>query len=414
MSYISRIACIVFSFYVAAGGASAQTLTTLYSFTGGADGQGLSAQKLALDSAGNIYGVSCGGSNGNGSVFKLDPNVTPANLTVLYSFKGAADGAIPYCDYNGGVIYSGGTLYGSTVSGGDLPCGDIPGQGCGVLFKVPARQLGKETVLHTFTGSPNDGDYPTRILLQKGSLYGTTRGGGANGDGAVFKLNSSAGKWTESLLYSFSDNPDGSHPTGFVRDAATGNLYGITADGGGAGSSGCVGNNWGTIFKLDASGHESVLYRFSGGADGGYCDDGNPSLIRDGSGNLYGTTFWGGDPSCFRGIFWGCGYVFKFDPTTTKLTHLHDFTPAEAYGDSTDQVVRDSKGNLYGPLYALPNGAVFKLNKSHVLTQLYDFTNGSDGGGPGSVVRDSKGNLYGVTVSGGQYGYGTIFRITPQ
>ncbi len=387
--------------------AQAQTYTVLYQFKGAADGQGV-PQRLALDSLGNIYGTSFGGSNGNGSVFKLD---TSDDLTVLYSFSGGADGGIPYFDAGAEVIHSGGVLYGHTAYGGDLSCNGFGvGLGCGVVFKVLTRQVGKETVIHTFHDSANDGYSSVKLLLQKGSLYGTTLGGGTNDFGTVFELTPSHGIWTESLLYSFEGGTDGANAAGLERDVASGNLYGVTRDGGGAGS--CwAGPNWGTIFQLDASGHETVLHRFSGGYDGGYCDLGYPNLIKSGS-NLYGTTSFGGDlTSCPNG---GCGYVFKFDLRTGKLAHLHDFTAAE--GGTPYGVVRDAAGNLYGATgsqgSATP-GFVFKLDKKGNFIELHPSGNGADSGGPGPVVLDSKGNLYGVTEGDGQFGYGTIYKITP-
>jgi uncharacterized repeat protein (TIGR03803 family) len=214
----------------------------------------------------------------------------------------------------GGVVRdSVGNLYGTTNYGGDLGC--YSPDGCGTVFKID--RTGKESVLHAFTGA-SDGAFPKGALIRdsEGNLYGTTYEGGNEscgpGCGVVFQLNP-AGK--EIILHSFTGPPDGKWPDGqtagpgLVRDAA-GNLYGTTQFGGAAG--GCYGDGCGTIFKLDASGHETVLYSFTGGADGSVPQD----LILDAAGNLYGTTNFGGysGGDCARNYYVGCGVVFKLSP----------------------------------------------------------------------------------------------------
>jgi uncharacterized repeat protein (TIGR03803 family) len=140
-----------------------------------------------------------------------------------------------------------------------------------------------------------------------GNLYGTTLAGGnlACGCGVVFKLNTT-GK--ETVLHRFTGGADGRNPglAGLVRDSA-GNLYGATATGGFTGGV-CAPNGCGTVFKLDTTGKKTVLHSFTGKADGAYPDAG---LVRDAAGNLYGTTYSGGDLACGGG---GCGVVFKLTP----------------------------------------------------------------------------------------------------
>ena len=157
---------------------------------------------------------------------------------------------------------------------------------------------GKESVLHSFAGHPTDGASPYSSLARDtaGNLYGTTAQGGAFGDGAVFKLDTS-GKLT--LLHSFSGGADGANPyAGLLRDAA-GNFYG-TAYSGGSGS--CFADQGcGVVFKLDTTGKETVLRSFDG-TDGQYPTAG---LSRDTAGNLYGTTYRG---------FSSFGVVFKLTP----------------------------------------------------------------------------------------------------
>ncbi len=196
---------------------------------------------------------------------------------------------------------------------------------------------------------------------------------------------------TYSVLYSFKGGADGQVPMGsLIRDAA-GNLYGTTFTGG-------VPDR-GTVFKLDSTGNETVLYTFSG-ADGG-----NPfaGMIRDAAGNLYGTTGNGGVFTCY-GIPGGCGTVFKLDPTGT-LTVLHSFDGSDGSGPFAG-LVYDNEGNLYGTTAQGGDltcdggntcGVVFKLDKKGVLTVLHTFTGGADGNNPSAtLIRDAGGNLYGT------------------
>jgi uncharacterized repeat protein (TIGR03803 family) len=255
---------------------------------------------LMMDAAGNLYGTALfGGSaactfgpGGCGVVWKLAPN---GILTMLHEFTDA-DGANP----QGGVILDlGGNLYGTTESGGLNDCGSLGFPlGCGVVFKLTPNPDGTwaESVLHEFTGA--DGADPRGLIFDPaGNLYGTAGGGGANNDGVVFKLTPGPdGTRTETTLHSFT-GADGENPIAAPLFDAAGNLYGMTAQGG--------GSNWGVVFRLapnaDGSWTESVLHAFTGGADGGNPDAG---LIFDAAGNLYSTTNNGGES----------GVVFKLTP----------------------------------------------------------------------------------------------------
>jgi uncharacterized repeat protein (TIGR03803 family) len=156
-----------------------------------------------------------------------------------------------------------------------------------------------------------------------------------------------------------------------------------------------------------------VLHSFAY-ADGAFPEAG---LVMDSSGNLYGTTTGGGSSTNCPN---GCGTVFRLDPSGT-LTMLHTFS----YGDGYSPVaalVRDPSGNLYGTTFyggSSGYGTVFKLDPSGTLTVLHSFS-GSEGENPkGVLVRDSSGNLYGTTYYGGSSysyystGYGTVFGIAP-
>jgi uncharacterized repeat protein (TIGR03803 family) len=369
----------------------------LYTFTGGTDGATPSASPVQ-DEEGNLYGTTGYGGDlnaclsyyfgtGCGTVFKADPE---GKYTVLYSFTGGADGAVPYA---GVTRDKKGNLYGTTVYGGDLSCGS--GAGCGVVFKLDPA--GKETVLYTFTGGA-DGATPYGGLVQdqEGNLYGTTFYGGdlscgsRGGCGVVFKLDP-GGKYT--VLYSFTGGADGGLPYAGVIQDKKGDLYG-TASGGGI-------SNAGVVFKVDPTSKETVLYTFSGGADGS-----SPlaSLVRDQDGNLYGTAS--------RGGISNAGVVFKVDPTG-KETVLHAFIGVADGATPYGGLVQDQKGNLYGTTFIGGGGGgyrcsvdgcgvVFKLDPAGKETVLYTFTGGADGGLPhAGVIQDKKGNLYGTTSYGG-------------
>jgi uncharacterized repeat protein (TIGR03803 family) len=286
-----------------------------------------------------------------------------------------------------------GNLYGTTISGGVGACTDGDLSGCGVVFKV--TPAGKEIVLYSFTGGA-DGAAPQRGLQldANGNLYGTTPSGGAYGFGTVFKVDQNG---NETVLYSFTGGADGGNPySGLVRDAQ-GNLYGVAGP---------------VVFTLDEKGNETVLYTFTGGADGSP----NGRLLRDANGNLYGTTAGGGT--------YGFGKVFKLD-TSGKEHVLYSFCPQG--GICTDGavpfagVIQDTAGNLYGTTSQGGTagwGTVFELNTSGKQKVLHSFTYG-DGALPSfGVIRDTNGNLYGTTVYGGiqkktcTLGCGVIFKVT--
>lgn len=247
----------------------------------------------------------------------------------------------------------------------------------------------------------------------------------------VFAESASAQSYTLTLLYSFTGPPDGEWPLGIVLDSQ-GNLYGST-ELGGLPSCGPVARptvTCGTVFKLDTSGQETVLHRFTAGDGDGMIPFGEGSVIRDSQGSLYGTTYYGGDLGCFTdGEVYGCGMVFKLDPSGRE-TVLHIFEGA-SQGDGaapTAPLVQDGLGNLYGttsnggdgqcnPLFGGPPGCgtVFKIDTAGHETVLHRFVGGNgDGELPfAGLILDARGNLYGTTIFGGRYQYGTVFRVDP-
>jgi uncharacterized repeat protein (TIGR03803 family) len=279
--------------------------TVLYSFSGGTDGGIPDSVTMGVD--GNLYGVtafggdvSCSGGfwagYGCGVVFKLDRS---GNETVLYSFSGVPDGAVPFSFL---TMDESGNIYGAAQYGGSLPNPAVcSGNGCGTVFRLD--RSGKLTVLHTFTGGA-DGFQPNGPVLldDKGNLYGNTEYGGdlTCNCGVVFKLDW-RGKLT--VLHTFTGGADGAVPNSGMTWGLDGNLYGTTYFGGAA--------NVGTVFEVTTKGKEKVLHSFADLADGVY-----PAavLITDKEGNLYGGTQGGGDLSCKSPFGSGCGVVFKFKP----------------------------------------------------------------------------------------------------
>src|ERR1022692_672141 len=401
--------------------------TVLHTFTGGADGSFPNAGVIR-DSSGNLYGTTSSGGTANaGVVYTLD---AAGRETVLYSFTGGADGSFPYA----GVIRdSAGNLYGTTLVGGPAELGEV--------FELDAA--GNETVLFSFPG-PTDGEWPTAGVIRDpaGNLYGTTEYGGRANAGVVYKVNT-AGR--EKVLYSFTGGADGSFPyAGVIRDSA-GNLYGTTTAGG--------ASNSGVVYKVNTAGQETVLYSFTGAADGGLPFAG---VIRDSAGNLYGTTTAGGASNSgvvykvntagqetvlysfgaggsfpYAGVipdsagnFYGttssggtanAGVVYKLDPAG-NYTVLYSFTLDGGYPRAG--VIRDSVGNLYGTTSSggtANAGVVYMLDTAGRETVLYSFTGyPNDGGQPyAGVIRDSAGNLYGTTYDGGTSGAGVVYKLKP-
>lgn len=370
---------------------------TIYAPPGNAGGDGQGG--LTVDAQGKLYGAtSAGGSNYSGAVFKLAPGASGAYVaTVLYNFTGGADGGDPV---GGMLVDAAGNIYGTAQLGG--------GNNVGTLFMLAPDGSGgyTQSVLHSFTGGA-DGSYPNPGLIAdtSGTIYGTVSYGGS-GNGTVFALTHSGSGFTMSILYTFAGGNDGRRPFGgLVRDAA-GNLYGTTSAGG--------ASNAGTVFRLAPSGSgyvESVLYTFTGGADGAYP---NGSLAMDAAGNLYGSTVAGGVA--------GGGTVFKLAPKTGggyAQTVLHSFAGGTDGNNPYCSVYVDAGGSLYGTTIsggASYSGTVFRLvpgtGGSYTQNVLYSFTGGTDGGQPyAGVVADAAGNIWGLDTVGGASNVGAVFEI---
>ena len=396
--------------------AQAQKFKVLHTFRGPNGGSPVGV--LVRDASGNLYGSTIGGGTGNcskmgcGTTFKLNK---AGKEVWLYSFKGG-NGLNP----DAGLLRdAAGNLFGTTVYGGNTNC--APPEGCGTVFKL-SKTGKKETVLHKFTGTP-DGWFPEALLVEDkaGNLYGTTYLGGTSGVGTVFKMDAT-GK--ETILHSFTGPPNGGGDgaysyDGVIRDKV-GNLYGVTFEGGAYGA--------GVVYKLDATGQETLLYSFAGGSGGANPDS---VLLFDPQGNLYGTTENGGNSEC-GGT--GCGIVYELSPQsdgswmeTTLYTFCSLSNCADGEIPGTGPLVRDSAGNLYGTTFFGGDyrncngdacGVVFKLDTTGKETVLHSFTGGADGANPtAGLTMDSSGNLYGATEAGGatcytSYTCGVVFNIT--
>jgi uncharacterized repeat protein (TIGR03803 family) len=381
--------------------ARAQTYTILHNFTGGSDGVDPEAG-VTLDAAGNLYGTAFYTHAGAGNGSIFKIKPSDQVFSPLYEFAGGSDGANPFY----GVVFGpDGSLYGTTENGG---------LGFGTVFKLqPPLTICKsvlcpwgKTILYTFAGG-SDGSMPEAssnlIFDQAGNIYGTTGFGGQFGQGTVYELTRPGGGWTKTILHSFGASGDGAIPTHNVTFDSNGNLYGTTYVGGNSGD--------GIIYQLVHSGSgwtENILASLSRSTTLG----GIPlaGLIIDRSGNLYGATSSGGTG--------GGGTVFEMSPSGSGFTITILASLAGGYqGGSYGNLVMDSTGNLYGTALndgAYGYGSVFKLTSpGWTLSSLHDFRF-TDGANPtGDLTIDASGNLYGTTDDGGANRNGVVFEITP-
>jgi uncharacterized repeat protein (TIGR03803 family) len=342
--------------------------TVLHSFAGGADGEEPLAPAIR-DAAGNLYGSTAkGGINQAGTIFKID---AAGVESVLYAFTGGKDGRSPQSPV---ILDSAGNLYGTTNRGGVA--------NAGVVFKLSGA--GQLTTLYSFPNSAQGHPAAGLVFDSAGNLYGTTEGLYPTYAGMVYKLNP-AGQ--ETTLYAFTGGADGAEAMSALVLDPEGNLYGTTYAGGPA--------KLGTVYEVSSTGQETVLYAFLGALDGALPSAG---VIADPEGNLYGTTAYGGT--------FNAGTVFKVDPSGHQ-TILYNFAGGTDAAYPSASVTRDADGNLYGTTTnggAANYGTVYKLDTTGHETVLYSFTGGTDGGAPyASVVLDPAGNLYGTAVIGGAH-----------
>lgn len=314
----------------------------------------------------------------------------------LLTFTGT-NGSGPY---TGLIKDSRGRFYGATVNGG--------ANGAGAVFRLTMSAKGKwnEKVLYSFGQAASDGAYPQMAYLvndRRGNLYGTATGGGANGEGIVFKLAPGALTWKETILYSFTGGNDGGQPIGGVTLDAKGNVYGTTNVGGG--SANC-GSGCGVVFELirgkKGTWTEAVLHAFTGIPSGYQCnvayDGANPyrtTLALDSAGNIFGTTSQGGEGCGSFGTDWELSPGGGGSWTYTQL-HVPGGSDYGQYPDAG--MVLDGQGNLYG---TAAGGGIFELVKSQgYLEQILYQGNANDQGDYDTVTFDNSGDLIWTSQSG--------------
>jgi uncharacterized repeat protein (TIGR03803 family) len=263
----------------------------VYNFGKKGDGSYPESKLIAVD--GLLYGTTLeGGMHQRGTVFET---TLSGNERVLHSFEGApSDGGHP----GTGLILVKNYLYGTTRAGGKTKTG-------GTVYRINA--IGQEKVLHAFGVERGDGHNPAGGLLYSGGiLYGTTLHGGKMNQGVVFEMTAAG---SERVLHSFGSGDDGAFPVASLTPANHA-LYGTTLGGGVSPKrmNQCISPGvthetgyyrCGTIFKIDRFGTESVIYRFGGDPDGA-----NPEAgLLEAGGVLYGTTFWGGSDGYYGTVF---------------------------------------------------------------------------------------------------------------
>jgi uncharacterized repeat protein (TIGR03803 family) len=318
--------------------------TILYIFTGGSDG-GTPIGRLLRDSAGNLYGITSLGGDPTcacGTVFKLAKN---GSLKVLHKFKGGKDGAQNQGQSELGLVMVNGDLYGSASFGGVSGCDGT--LGCGVLFKV--TQSGKETVLYRFTGQA-DGAFPQDLTSdQAGNIYGAAGGSYMQGNaGTLFKLDTT-GKLT--TLYTFPGGADGNSPRWHLLRSATGVFSGVTQFGGDTTNCAISSAGCGVVFTVNASAKERVVHAFGKLASGGEEPSGGLLNV---SGNYYGATLYGGTVN--SACTFGCGVIYRLS-SSGKYSVLYRFTGGTDGGLPSGRLTEDSSGNLYGATDTGGNGS---------------------------------------------------------
>lgn len=391
---------------------------------------------LVADKQGNLYGTTAynGGKYGFGNVYELSPATGGGwTETDLYDFTGGVDGAFPIDSL---IFDNAGNLYGTAQVGGQGICTNT-GQGCGVVFELVHGQSGwAEKVLFSFVPGQVKGVVPVGGLIfdKVGNLYGTTWAPGVEGGplgvkknhspansywgctlpgcgGTVYELSPTANGWKETDLYAFTGTTDGAAPVASLILDQSGNLYGTTEYGG---TIGCTsGYGCGVVFKLTPSNgtwSEALLHTFTGGNDGAYP---TASLLFDQSGNLYSTTSSGGSLNN--------GTVFALlSGQQWKETVLHAFTGGQDGGTPFAGVIMDKRGDLIGTANQGGNGlgvvyGLRRVNGRIIQKVLHAFTLGTDGQLPyAPVIIGPHGYLYGTTQLGGsEGGHGTVFEIIP-
>ncbi len=387
----------------------APTYTVLYRFKSGTDGQAPIAGLVHLD--GEFYGTTSRGGNGVcvhghysdpgcGTVYQVSRTGVEH---VIYNFQDGLDGSYPAAN----LIAVGGTLYGTTFTGGGISQGGQTNYG--TVFSMTTG--GAETILYRFGQTPADlfSNPKSGLTYVKGTLYGTTTAGGSacrspGGCGSVYEVTAAG---AASLLYGFGANDPSTDGYGPVDDLryVNGTFYGTTPFGG-------TYVTDGTVFSVTTSGVETVLHSFGAAGDGQIPMAGLAYL----DGTFYGTTAYGGAN--------GYGTVFAMSPAGAEHV-LYSFTGG-ADGSRPSARLTILKGALFGTTEfggTSGEGTVFELSTAGAETVLHSFGGGTDGTLPLAGLLDVGGTLYGTTSAGGgsaclgtppySSGCGTVFAVKP-
>jgi len=379
----------------------AVTETTIHTFAGGAYSEYPNGG-LVFDSSGNAYGTASSGGAGYGTIYELTPSQSGWTANILYEFDNVS-GASP----SGPLVFdAAGNLYGAASYGGKMS-GICKGSGCGTVFELQRAGGGWQFVLlYSFRGGA-DGSHPNPTLIfdKSGNLYGTTFNGGNSGYGTAFELSPSKGRWKESTVYAFAGNNDAAGPAGGLTAGSAGVFYGTTEFGG---ANQCGANNCGAVYKLHktrSGWQETILHSFNG--SDGSSPMGGSLLLRHGT--LYGTTNSGGAINQ--------GTAFSLTLTNHVETVLCSFigtNGSSAYGG----LVPDSAGNLYGITVTggtYGYGTIFVLQNSNGTWQesvVHDFAGTADGSHPIGTPTFNAGSLFGTTNGGGEWDAGVAWEIT--
>ena len=400
---LNKAATLLFVLAVSLTAATATTTNVIFSCE---EDEGEYADTdLETDSVGNIYGTTVlGGDFGGGTVFQLSPTPNGWVHTVLYSFTGGADGGEPY---KGVTLDRDDNLYGTAVTGGSGSCEG----GCGVIYKLTnIKGTWTQKVVHAFTGG-DDGSGPgSRVTVDRaGKIYGMTPTGGANGLGTIYKIGPlSSGASTFKVIHAFTGGADGSSGSAGRMILRDGRLYGAATTGGSSGS--------GVVFELTPRALGGwdfrTIYTFQGQPDGIFPYG---ALLFDDSGNIYGTTYYGGAN--------GIGAVYKLSPQPVgEWTEevIYSFQQGTDGNSPISNLVFDKAGNLYGTTSegGLGRGVIFKLapvgGGNWTETVVHAFEGPPDGGfAYNGMVVDAFGNFYGATVHGGENDDGSVYNFIP-
>jgi uncharacterized repeat protein (TIGR03803 family) len=368
-----------------------------------------------LDLKGNLYGVTTNGGTGVcsdygcGTTYDLIPKTGGTwSEKILHSFTAGSDGGAPW---GGLLLDSAGNLYGTVKGDFTLSAG---------IFELSPGSSGwTNTILYNVYSGPG------LVFDKTGNLYGSM-GGGTASVGAVGELSPGSGGWSYSELYSFCPQygcPDGwSEPAPPIFDHQ-GNLWGV-ATYGGISLPPCANNGGcGVVFEMTPNGDGTwtynVIHFFASSSTDGQFPQGG--LAMDAAGNFYGTTEDGGA--------YNHGTIFKlaFDSALSQWveTVLFDFPNCAQACFPVGTLAIDKVGTLYGTTLGgvfnqtcggFTCGEVFEMARQGSgrwkFAVLHKFV-GTDGNRPLGVIHDGKGNLFGTTMSGGTYGAGTAFEITP-